>query len=113
MTRLATAFADSKRSALKRAAAPLFCVLALFYLGFHAVSGERGVLAYLKESRHLESLKEELASVVAEHEALDKKVKMLSSQSLDLDLLDERARLILGRAGKDEVVVFTAAPSIH
>jgi cell division protein FtsB len=90
----------------KRAFAPLFAVLVLFYLCFHAVSGERGVVALFKESRRLEQLKTELAKVVAEREALDVKVRGLSSNSLDLDLLDERARLMLGMAGKNEMVYF-------
>jgi cell division protein FtsB len=87
-------------------AAPLLAVLVLFYLCFHAVSGERGVVALFKESRKLEELKAELAEVVAERETLDAKVHGLSSNSLDLDLLDERARLVLGMAGKNEVVYF-------
>lgn len=106
MSRFANLYADSKRTALKRAIGPLSCVLVLFYLGFHAVSGERGVFALFKESRHLEALKTELAEVTTRREALEKKVRLLSSNSLDLDLLDEQARLVLGLAGKNEVVIF-------
>jgi cell division protein FtsB len=102
---------DARRFSAKRAAGPLLCVLALFYLGFHAVSGERGLLALFKESRKLELLKIELAEITSKREALDKKVRALSSQSLDLDLLDERARLVLGMAGKNEVVYFLSGPS--
>ena len=78
----------------------------LFYLGFHAVSGERGFFALFKETRKLATLKEELQQVRAEREALELKTKRLSSSSLDLDLLDERARVVLGMAGKNEVVYF-------
>lgn len=84
----------------------LFCVLVLFYLGFHAVSGERGVFALLSETNKLASLKTELAEMKDKHESLEKKIKQLSDSSLDLDLLDERVRIVLGMAGKDEVVVF-------
>lgn len=87
-------------------AKPMLAVLVLFYLGFHAVSGERGVVALFKENRKLAQLKLELADVQQERAALDKKVLGLSSNSLDLDLLDERARLVLGMAGKNEVVYF-------
>lgn len=99
-----------KRSGfLRRVSGPLLAVLVLFYLGFHAVSGERGVVALFKETRKLAELKEELTKVAAERTALEGKVRRLSSDSLDLDLLDERARLVLGLAGKNEVVVFTSA----
>lgn len=100
-------YAPTSGSRAKRAAMPLFCVLALFYLGFHAVSGERGALALFRESRKLESLKAELAAVSAEREALDRKTRRLSDNSLDLDLLDEQAKFVLGMAAKDEVIIFT------
>jgi cell division protein FtsB len=90
----------------KRAVAPLLGVLVLFYLCFHAVSGDRGVVALFKENRKLVQLQTELAKVVAERNALDAKVHGLSSNSLDLDLLDEQARLVLGMVGKNEVVHF-------
>src|SRR5690606_36429367 len=66
-----------------RAFAPLCGVLVLFYLCFHAISGDRGVVALFQESRKLEQLKIELAKVTAEREALDAKVRGLSSNSLD------------------------------
>ncbi len=90
----------------KRAASSLFCVLILFYLGFHTVSGERGLFALLRESHKLETLKSELEATKAKRELLDAKIKRLSSNSLDLDLLDEQSRRVLGTMGKDEVVLF-------
>ena len=36
---------------------------------------------------------------------LEEKVKHLSSSSLDLDLLEERARIVLNLAGKDEFIL--------
>jgi cell division protein FtsB len=89
-----------------RAIVPLIYVLILFYLGFHAVSGERGVFALFKETRRLETLNAELAEVKGQRESLDHKVKLLSSQSLDLDLLDEQVRRTLGMTGKNEVIYF-------
>jgi cell division protein FtsB len=90
----------------KRAVGSLFCVLILFYLAFHTVSGERGIFALLRESRKLDALKTELAEAKTKHEVLEKKVQKLSSNSLDLDLLDEQARKVLGTTGKNEVVLF-------
>lgn len=100
------AYADVPRSPVKRAIMPLFYVFIIFYLCFHAVSGERGALALFKENRKLENLKIELAEVTAERLALDKKVRLLSDNSLDLDLLDEQAKFVLGMAGKNELVYF-------
>lgn len=97
---------DVRRSFFARMARPLLFVCALFYLGFHTVSGERSVFALFKETKRLESLKAELQEVTAKREALEKKVRLLSSSSLDLDMLDEQARLVLGLVGKNEVVYF-------
>lgn len=99
-------YAAVRKPFSKRAAGPLACVLVLFYLCFHAVSGERGVVAMFKETRRLELIRAELEKTVAEREALDARVRALSSNSLDLDLLDEQARRILGLAGRNEVVYF-------
>lgn len=90
----------------KKVTSSLFWVLVLFYLGFHAVSGERGVFALFSETRKLAALNEELTQVKQQREDLDRKVRGLSNHSLDLDLLDERARMVLGLADKNEVVYF-------
>lgn len=105
--RLLPDFSESPLLTSRRAAGPLLCVLILFYLGFHAVSGERGLFALFKENRRLEQLTAELDDSRGKREALEKKIKLMSSSSLDLDMLDERARTVLGLAGKDEVVLFT------
>lgn len=90
----------------KLAVGYLFCVLILFYLAFHTVSGERGIFALLRESRKLDALKTEVQETKAKREVLEKKVQKLSNNSLDLDLLDEQARKVLGTTGKNEVVLF-------
>jgi cell division protein FtsB len=105
MRKIAT-WNDSSRPALKRVAGPMFFCFIMFYLGFHAVSGERGVFALFKETRNLEKLQTELADVKAKHEALEHKVHLLSDNSLDLDLLDEQVRRVLGMANKNEIVYF-------
>lgn len=108
MMRLMSHFSESPIWLLpKRAVGPLLCVLILFYLGFHAVSGERGLFAFFRETRRLEQLSAELTQVRSQREQMEKKIKLMSNASLDLDMLDERARTVLGLAGKDEVVLFT------
>lgn len=95
--------ADS-HSVVRRAAGPLAVMLIMFYLGFHALFGERGLLALFTQSRRLTELTSELATVKAERATLEHKDKLLSDDSLDLDLLDEQARRELGMAGKGEKV---------
>jgi len=83
----------------------LLLVFVIFYLSFHAISGDRGVMAWFKASRELEILKIELEKTKAENEAFSKKVALLKNDSVDLDMLDEQSRRVLGFARPDEVVI--------
>ncbi len=88
-----------------RLGGPLMGALCVFYLVFHALSGEHGIYALLRDRRELEILKTELSSVQAQNQKLSRDVRLMSPGSLDLDMLDEQSRKILGEAGNDEVVV--------
>lgn len=83
----------------------LLLVLVMFYLAFHAVSGERGVLAWFKANRKLEISQLELQKTKDEQQSLARKVALLKSRSVDLDMLDEESRRVLGFAQPNEVVI--------
>lgn len=83
----------------------LFLMCLCFYFGYFGIKGDRGWLKY----QHLQNQISE-AKIVKdnyEQERIDweKKVKLLSSTSLDLDLLDERARTVLNVIGDDEFII--------
>lgn len=83
---------------------PLVVALAFTYLGYHAISGERGLYAFLLLSREHEAVSQDLDHVIAERMALERRTSRLRDDSLDLDLLDEEARKILGAGAANEVV---------
>jgi cell division protein FtsB len=91
---------------------PLLLAIGIFYFSFHALSGERGLYALLKENRKLDLLNSELHDVTMKRKDLEHRVSLLSDGSLDLDLLDEQSRIILNDAAEDEVVVPITAPSV-
>ena len=105
--RLTMPTSETSLSLPRRLIGPFICVLVLFYLGFHAVSGERGLVVLFKETRKLEQLEAKLDAVQSRRAQMEKKIRLMSSRSLDLDMLDEQARQVIGYAGKDEVVLFT------
>lgn len=75
------------------------------YFGFAALQGEYG-LARQAEIRALEAgLERELEAAVAERRALENRTRRLSDGYLDLELLDEQARRMLGLARSDEIVI--------
>jgi cell division protein FtsB len=96
----------------RKAVWPSFLAGAFFYIAFHAISGEHGLYAWVKETHRLAALQAELATVSAERESVERKVRLLSNDSLDLDMLDEQARAVLGLAGADEVVVMVPSPAL-
>ncbi|WP_179379802.1 septum formation initiator family protein [Jannaschia marina] len=75
------------------------------YFVFAAVQGEYGVLRRVELDAERELLMAELALLDAEAEVMRDRTRRLSDDYLDLDLLDERARHVLGVARADEIIV--------
>ena len=95
----------SKR--MKAGAAPIIGLLAICYFSYHLVEGDRGLFAYLKLQNDIRKAEAEYQITEMERERLEKRVKLLDSKNLDLDMLEERAREVLGLAHPDEVVIYT------
>lgn len=68
------------------------------------ISGGRGILAFFKLNNEISSLYTELESVRAERINLEHKANLLKPKSLDIDLLEERAKEVLGHAKKKETL---------
>lgn len=79
-------------------------VLLFVYFCYHAVSGERGLMALIQYSKRVEKLHAEADTMRAKRLQLEHRVSLLKPESLDLDMLDEQARKLLGYAGKSETV---------
>jgi cell division protein FtsB len=82
------------------------CVLsALAYLSFAALQGDYGLHRYIQVQADEARLRDELAALQAERAVIANKVRRLTAASLDGDLLDERARAVLGLTRPDELVL--------
>ncbi|MET4807981.1 septum formation initiator family protein [Limibacillus sp. MBR-115] len=88
-----------------------FAACMVVYFGYHAVQGERGFLSYVKLNKELAQIAAQEAAVSKERRELETQVAGLRPESLDLDLLDERARLLLNYGGGDEAVVWLGEAS--
>jgi cell division protein FtsB len=75
------------------------------YFGYFALHGRHGLVSYVRVSQEVEYKAAELAQLKAEHAALARRVDSLKPQSLDLDLLEERARDSLALSGPNELVL--------
>ena len=83
--------------------------LAILYLGAHAVTGRQGLVAYARLQAQERALEQRAAALEREQAALEARAARLRPGSLDLDYLEERARVTLA-AGDSEEIVFALAP---
>lgn len=83
----------------------IFGVALIAYFSFHAVEGEHGLRAYFALRHETESARQEFAALDGQRAVLERRVRALRPDSLDLDMLEERARVILNAVHKDELVI--------
>ncbi len=84
---------------------PLMWLLLTFYIGYHALHGERGLYALMRERHELAALKTEYQSTKTDREKTEIRVTHLRDESLDRDLLDEQMRRMMGMMKKNEVML--------
>ncbi|MGB1027999.1 MAG: FtsB family cell division protein [Rhodospirillaceae bacterium] len=80
-------------------------ILAVCYFGYHAVQGDRGLIALWHLDGQIATAEAHLAELQVEHDALEEKVVRLSGTALDGDLLDERVRHMLNMVRPNERVI--------
>ena len=85
--------------------ASIFGVAVIGYFAFHAVEGDRGLRAYFALTLQTELARAERDDLREEREAIEQRVNLLKPDSLDLDMLDERARMALNKVHDDDLVI--------
>lgn len=78
---------------------------ATLYFGYSALQGDTGLVEQVRLEREKAQLQAQLDDLRAERRRMENLNRRLSESYLDLDLLDERARDVLGLAREDEIVV--------
>jgi cell division protein FtsB len=71
------------------------CALVIGYFGVNAFTGNHGLRAKQDLDQQFAELSGELAELKVERVAWEQRVNLLKSESIDPDMLDERARLVL------------------
>ena len=87
--------------------APLIFATLFGYYGYHLVNGDRGLLAMANLRREVQTADLNLAEAEETRKIWERRVASLRNQSLDPDMLDERARFLLNYARKDDIIIFT------
>ena len=78
------------------------------YFVWHALNGERGLNAKVAYQARIAQLSGELRGLVATRERMERRLAMMQTDQVERDILEEEARLILGRVGKTDLVILTA-----
>jgi cell division protein FtsB len=97
---------DGLRSRLGRAIVPVACLCIMGYFAYHAIHGDNGLLRLAEIREVRQELSHKVVSAQQIRRDLERDVALLRPESLDPDLLDERARAALGFAHPDELTVF-------
>jgi cell division protein FtsB len=83
----------------------IFAALFIGYFGMHAFSGDRGLRAQQDLEQQLTAMKGELAGLKAERAHWERKVSLLRADRIDPDMLDERARALVGYIDPHDLVL--------
>lgn len=100
---VASLFELRRRS--RTAFATLLGAAAIAYVGYHALHGDRGIEEWFRLGGQVETLEKRHDQNAARITTLERRVNLLREDNLDRDLLDERARLVLGLARPDEIII--------
>ena len=83
-------------------------VLAVFivvYLVYHVISGDRGLIAWWRLSREAVVTQAKVKTTEARLRTLERRVRLLHPGSLDRDMLEERARVMLNYGHAEDIVI--------
>jgi cell division protein FtsB len=85
---------------------PLIALLVMVYFGYHIVQGERGLFSWMRLRQKITESEQHLSVIQSEKETLERQVYLLRPDSLDQDMLEERARKVLNWGHPGEVVIY-------
>jgi len=84
---------------------PLLALSAGGYFGYHLQNGDHGLNSRTELQRRADVLEGELAGLTEVRQRIERDVALLRPESLDPDMLDERARAILNLAHRDDLIM--------
>lgn len=81
------------------------CFALSLYFAFAAIQGDYGLFQRAQIDAEAAGLRAELAELNRQNAWMENKTRRLSDDYLDLDLLDEQARSVLGMIRADEIII--------
>ena len=97
-------FISEARSRALHVIGPILGAALIVYIAYHALQGERGLIAYWQLVHQVEQAKIVSADINMAQKKIANRVALLSSNAIDRDMLDERARYMLGYSQPGEII---------
>ncbi|HEY4141217.1 MAG TPA: septum formation initiator family protein [Pseudolabrys sp.] len=82
----------------------VFAAAFIGYFGVNAFTGNHGLRAQIDLDQQMTAMQEELRQVKAERALWERRVALLRSDRIDPDMLDERARSLIGYVDSRDLV---------
>jgi cell division protein FtsB len=79
----------------------------IFYFGFQALTGDRGLLSLSQRNEQLAARRAELNQLQIERRDLQARARLLRDGEISRDLVEERARYLLGFSDPRDYVIRT------
>jgi cell division protein FtsB len=95
-----------KQSKVRPLLLPLCCLFIMGYFAYHAVEGDYGLFALGELKERVASLEADLGKARSARERMERHVALMRPESLDRDMIDERAREALNMANAKDIVIF-------
>lgn len=93
-----------QRHAVRHNLVAVIGVCLTVYFAYHAILGERSALRLMAINHAVERVSEDVEHLHRDRVALESRVAKMRPGQVDRDLLEERARLVLGFRRPDEKV---------
>lgn len=84
---------------------PMLGVGAVVYFAYHAVNGDRGLMAWIELKDKVVAAETAAQAVAEERRAIANRVGLLHPEHLDPDMVEERARVMLNFAYAGDIVI--------
>jgi len=79
------------------------CLMA--YFGYNVIVGDRGLLSKWRLADEVAQLEQKFDGLKQRRALIEQKVSLVRPESLDPDMLDERARIILNLAHPNDITI--------
>jgi cell division protein FtsB len=79
----------------------------IFYFGFQALTGDRGLLTLSQRNEQLAEKRAELSQIQAQRKDLEARARLMRDGAISRDLVEERARYLLGFSDPRDYVIRT------